>query len=123
MIYPFTCMVIYSIIWYQGEENSVAENRDQYSCEFSKMIEYWRNTSFQRTNGSADIQFPFGFVQVRIQYINSKNYLNYNHSYSYHHLWTKKEGLMDFHGFDGIKHLILAIYQIMSFRKYLRMSL
>ncbi len=67
MIYPFTRMVIYGVIWYQGEENSVAENRDQYSCEFSKMIEYWRNIWHQRTNGSTDIQFPFGFVQVRKQ--------------------------------------------------------
>ncbi len=80
MIYPFTRMVIYGVIWYQGkiigqytlstkfrnigEENSVAKNRDQYPCEFSKMIEYWRNTWYQRTNGSTDIQFPFGFVQV-----------------------------------------------------------
>jgi sialate O-acetylesterase len=80
MIYPFTRMVIYGVIWYQGkkmgyyplstkflsigEENSVAENRDQYPCEFSKMIEYWRNTWYQRTNENTDIQFPFGFVQV-----------------------------------------------------------
>jgi hypothetical protein len=28
------------------------------------MIEYWRQTWNQRTNGNTDIQFPFGFVQV-----------------------------------------------------------
>ncbi len=36
----------------------------QYTCSFAKMIQYWRQTWNQRTNGIADIQFPFGFVQV-----------------------------------------------------------
>lgn len=39
-------------------------NRDLYTCSFTKMIEYWRQTWNNRTNGSTDIQFPFGFVQV-----------------------------------------------------------
>jgi hypothetical protein len=36
----------------------------KYTCLFSKMIESWRQTWNERTNGIADIQFPFGFVQV-----------------------------------------------------------
>lgn len=28
------------------------------------MIEYWRQTWNQRTNGITDAQFPFGFVQL-----------------------------------------------------------
>jgi hypothetical protein len=28
------------------------------------MIQYWRETWNERTNGITDIQFPFGFVQV-----------------------------------------------------------
>jgi hypothetical protein len=36
----------------------------KYTCLFSKMIESWRQTWNERTNGTADIQFPFGFVQV-----------------------------------------------------------
>jgi hypothetical protein len=28
------------------------------------MIQYWREIWNQRTNGTTDIQFPFGFVQV-----------------------------------------------------------
>ncbi len=47
-----------------GESNTDGPNRDKYPCEFSKMIEYWRQIWNQRTNGITDIQFPFGFVQV-----------------------------------------------------------
>jgi sialate O-acetylesterase len=39
-------------------------NRDQYTCSFSKMITYWRQTWNERTNGTTDIDLPFGFVQV-----------------------------------------------------------
>jgi len=63
MIYPFTRMTIYGVIWYQGESNA-EHNRDKYSCAFSKMIEYWRMVWYARTNGSTDLQFPFGFVQL-----------------------------------------------------------
>lgn len=63
MVYPFTRMVIYGTIWYQGEANR-AYNTDKYNCTFPKMIEYWRQTWHERTNGTTDLQFPFGFVQV-----------------------------------------------------------
>jgi hypothetical protein len=39
-------------------------DRDEYTCSFTKMITYWRQTWNERTNGITDIQFPFGFVQV-----------------------------------------------------------
>jgi hypothetical protein len=83
MIYPFTRIVIFSAIWFQGKqldfniyytlnilgfvhvgEANSGYNRDQYTCTFSKMIESWRQTWNERTNGITDIQFPFGFVQV-----------------------------------------------------------
>ena len=35
-----------------------------YACKFAKMIQYWREIWNQRTNGTTDIQFPFGVVQV-----------------------------------------------------------
>ncbi|CAF3486522.1 unnamed protein product [Rotaria socialis] len=63
MIYPFTRMVVYGAIWYQGESNA-DYNRDKYACAFSKMIQYWRQTWNQRTNGLTDPTFPFGFVQL-----------------------------------------------------------
>ena len=65
MIYPLTRMVIYGVIWYQGESNSGGLNMGKYPCEFSKVIQYWRQTWNERTNGNTDIQFPFGFVQVK----------------------------------------------------------
>ena len=79
MIYPFTRMVVYGSIWYQGKplrvsipfrrniplgEANAGYNTDKYNCTFAKMIESWRQTWNQRTNGITDVQFPFGFVQV-----------------------------------------------------------
>ena len=46
---------------YTGESNA---GDPIYACKFAKMIQYWRHTWNERTNGSTDIQFPFGFVQV-----------------------------------------------------------
>ncbi|CAF2590172.1 unnamed protein product [Rotaria sp. Silwood2] len=63
MIYPFTRMVVYGAIWYQGESNA-NYHADKYACTFSKMIQYWRQTWSQRTNYLTDIHFPFGFVQL-----------------------------------------------------------
>ena len=37
---------------------------DRYTCSFARMITRWREIWNQQTNGSTDIQFPFGFVQV-----------------------------------------------------------
>jgi hypothetical protein len=80
MIYPFTRMVIYGALWYQGKrilfnllfkriwkkigESHTYTNRDKYTCAFSKMIGYWRETWYQRTNQSTNLEFPFGCVQV-----------------------------------------------------------
>ncbi len=47
-----------------GESNR-GYNVNKYACAFAKMIEYWRQTWNERTNGNTDIHFPFGFVQVR----------------------------------------------------------
>ena len=44
-----------------GEANA---GNPTYACKFAKMIQYWRQTWNERTNGITDIQFPFGFVQV-----------------------------------------------------------
>jgi len=48
-----------------GEDN-IYFHTDLYPCTFSKLIEYWRNIWYERTNSSTDPTFPFGFVQVRI---------------------------------------------------------
>lgn len=39
------------------------------------MIEYWRNTWYERTNSTTDPQFPFGFVQVNFIYLLMKSFL------------------------------------------------
>jgi len=56
------CTHIFDVI-HTGEAN-VGYNTDKYACAFAKMIQYWRQTWNNRTNGITDIQFPFGFVQV-----------------------------------------------------------
>ncbi|CAF3256528.1 unnamed protein product [Rotaria socialis] len=63
MIYPFMRIVIYGVIWYQGESN-ILYNPDKYACTFAKLIQYWRQIWNERTNGLTDLQFPFGFVQI-----------------------------------------------------------
>jgi hypothetical protein len=68
-------MSFIQILCILGESN-VDHNRDKYACLFSKMIEYWRQTWNQRTNGITDIEFPFGFVQVIFHEL-------VNHSYKY----------------------------------------
>ena len=64
---------------YVGETNRDF-NRDFYNCSFTKMIEYWRQTWNNRTNGITDIQFPFGFVQVSFDW-NHKRFHRYVHEY------------------------------------------
>ena len=83
MIYPFTRMVIYGAIWYQGiqlnfhffhreiihligvgEANAHGNGTDTYACAFYKMISNWRKIWSANTIGATSIHFPFGFVQV-----------------------------------------------------------
>ena len=63
MIYPFTRMVIYGALWYQGEANR-DYNTDKYACSLSKMIGNWREVWHDRTNNITNNEFPFGVVQV-----------------------------------------------------------
>ncbi|UJR06674.1 hypothetical protein I4U23_010960 [Adineta vaga] len=63
MIHQFTRMVIYGVIWYQGESNS-GRNNDKYVCTFTNLVQSWRQIWNLRTNGITNIQFPFGFVQL-----------------------------------------------------------
>ena len=48
---------------YVGESNR-GYNVNKYACAFSKLIQYWRQIWYERTNHTTNIQFPFGFVQV-----------------------------------------------------------
>jgi hypothetical protein len=48
----------------KGEGNCGSYTDNSYVCFLSKMIESWREIWNQRTNGTTDIKFPFGFVQV-----------------------------------------------------------
>jgi hypothetical protein len=42
------------------------------------MIQYWRQIWHERTNGSTDIEFPFGFVQVSFTQNHEKIYFYVN---------------------------------------------
>jgi len=64
MIAPLTRLNIAGAIWYQGETNALNYNTDFYGCNFSKMIEVWRQMWAERTNGETAIDFPFGFVEL-----------------------------------------------------------
>lgn len=128
MIYPFTRMVVYGAIWYQGNagrekcncialicisgEANADYHLDKYSCSFAKMIEYWRQTWYQRTNGITNIDFPFGFVQVNVTRHSSMTMRSLNCSYQHGQIPVLK--WVVFLGFAGIKHSMLVMYRIES---------
>ncbi len=58
-----------------GETNRI-HNVDKYACAFSKMIQYWRQVWNERKNGTTDIQFPFGFVQVGLFRITNSTFMH-----------------------------------------------
>ncbi|XP_043119960.1 sialate O-acetylesterase isoform X2 [Puntigrus tetrazona] len=63
MIHPLLNMTITGAIWYQGEANA-NYNRDKYNCSFPVMIDDWRMTFHEGSDGQTPLDFPFGFVQL-----------------------------------------------------------
>ena len=63
MIVYFVIISCFLLLLLLGEQNTLY-NTDKYACSFTKLIHYWRQEWNERTNGTTDIQFPFGFVQV-----------------------------------------------------------
>jgi magnesium-transporting ATPase (P-type) len=99
-----------------GEDNTYFHT-DLYPCTFSKLIEYWRSTWYQRTNSNTDPNFPFGFVQVKVfQLIIS---IFYCFSFSYQRELEILMSREDFHGFVGIKHLMLDMCQTILYQMFL----
>ncbi|XP_052761294.1 sialate O-acetylesterase-like [Mya arenaria] len=62
MIHPILPMTIAGAIWYQGENN--AGHAAQYSCQFSSMIQDWREKFHQQSGQQTSQLFHFGFVQL-----------------------------------------------------------
>ncbi|XP_022084099.1 sialate O-acetylesterase-like isoform X2 [Acanthaster planci] len=62
MIHPLLNFTIKGAIWYQGESNTM--DPDPYKCLFKTMINDWREKWHQGTEGSTDLHFPFGFMQL-----------------------------------------------------------
>ncbi|XP_010827735.1 PREDICTED: sialate O-acetylesterase isoform X4 [Bison bison bison] len=63
MIHPLRNMTLKGVIWYQGESN-VNFNRDLYNCTFPLLIDDWRQTFHDGSQGQTERLFPFGFVQL-----------------------------------------------------------
>ncbi|KAM4651390.1 sialate O-acetylesterase isoform 2-T2 [Discoglossus pictus] len=63
MIHPLLNMTIKGVIWYQGEQNTNM-NTNLYNCTFPALIEDWRQSFYEGTNGQTNRYFPFGFVQL-----------------------------------------------------------
>ena len=62
-----------------GEAN-VDNNRDKYNCTFPKMIESWRQTWNNRTNGITDLTFvqvSFFFL-LKYKLLNNRIYIVIN---------------------------------------------
>ena len=111
---------------YIGEANA-HYNIEQYACSFSKMIYYWREIWHERTNGTTDVQFPFGFVQVNslfqiifiIIFINKLKGKRRFFICSYPPMRILLEYLTLILCFVGTKHLMWVMFPIMLFQKYL----
>ncbi|XP_057623045.1 sialate O-acetylesterase [Chionomys nivalis] len=63
MIHPLQNMTLKGAVWYQGESNA-DYNRDLYSCMFPALIDDWRQTFHDGSQGQTERFFPFGFVQL-----------------------------------------------------------
>ncbi|XP_042530759.1 sialate O-acetylesterase [Dipodomys spectabilis] len=63
MIHPLHTMTLKGVIWYQGESN-MDYYRDKYNCTFPALIEDWRQTFHDGSQGQTERFFPFGFVQL-----------------------------------------------------------
>ncbi|XP_069470638.1 sialate O-acetylesterase isoform X1 [Ambystoma mexicanum] len=63
MIHPLLNMTIKGAIWYQGEANTNL-NTDLYNCTFPAMIDDWRASFHEGSEGQTQKDFPFGFVQL-----------------------------------------------------------
>ncbi|XP_069080622.1 sialate O-acetylesterase [Pleurodeles waltl] len=63
MIHPLLNMTMKGVIWYQGEANTNL-NTELYNCTFPAMIEDWRTSFHEGSEGQTDRYFPFGFVQL-----------------------------------------------------------
>ncbi|XP_058520025.1 sialate O-acetylesterase isoform X1 [Ochotona princeps] len=63
MVHPLCNMTLKGVIWYQGESN-MNYNRDLYNCTFPELIEDWRHSFHQGSQGQTERFFPFGFVQL-----------------------------------------------------------
>ena len=68
MLHPLLSYSLYGAIWYQGETDALQLSgrlTGRYNCTFVNMITDLRRTLYENTMGSTNINFPFGFVQVR----------------------------------------------------------
>jgi hypothetical protein len=81
------------------------------------MIESWRNVWYMRSGSNTDPTFPFGFVQVRRSFF--YHFFSKSIIIRYQQVTQQERLSEDFHGFVGIKHLMLVMYQIIRFRMYL----
>lgn len=83
------------------------------------MIEYWRRVWNTRTGGITDPNFPFGFVQVCLLIKFTSKKIHFMIIYSYQQMKDQVMLSVVFHGFVGIKLLVLVMYQILLFQMYL----
>ncbi|XP_046342771.2 sialate O-acetylesterase-like [Haliotis rufescens] len=60
MINPLLDMTIYGTLWYQGEGGMP----NFYGCQFSALIQDWRQKFRAGSEGETDAAFPFGFAQL-----------------------------------------------------------
>ncbi len=65
MIHPIRPFGIRGMIWYQGERNSkTVQQASNYKNQLALLIEYYRSSWFENSEGNMEKDFPFFFTQL-----------------------------------------------------------
>ena len=73
MIHPIRPFGIRGMIWYQGERNSkTVQQASNYKNQLALLIEYYRSSWFENSEGNMEKDFPFFFTQF--SYPNTPQY-------------------------------------------------
>lgn len=100
LIEPLLSSVVKGVIWYQGEQDW----RDPrlYRCQQAALVRDWRSKWLERTNGSTNASFPFGWVQLNSIGIPPREL--YTTNYSSPNMWKRWDNTGAYaRGFTGIR--------------------
>ena len=60
-VLPLTRNTVKGVVWMQGEASTKQGDGRNYRCSFRALISDWRSKWFNGTDGSTELDFPFGW--------------------------------------------------------------